>query len=238
MSIIILSASDGLAKRILDHIKKWAKAPRYRHLLAGADIDSRKEIRFSNGATIEVAGFGSKIRGGHFKLIILDDPIDNQVIYSEDYNRKTLERMSTEIMPMGEPDTKFIIVGTLQRDGDMYSVDWNSIEMEGNKHWIHKRYDAIVDAEKKITIYPEKWSWVRLMAKKQEILTLTGSDKWFNKEYRCMPVNISGEIVKVNDIQGYDVLPNDCWGLNQDGTKKININKLLGLGYISRQEPR
>ncbi len=43
-----------------------------------------------------------------------------------------------------------------------------------------------------------------------------------------MPVNISGEIVKVNDIQGYDVLPSDCWGLNQDGTKKININNYWG----------
>jgi len=237
MSIIIMSASDGLAVKRLDNIKKWAKAPRYKHLLAGADIDSRKEIRFSNGATIEVAGFGSKVRGGHYKIIILDDPIDNQVIYSEDYNRKTLERMSTEIMPMGEPYTKFIIVGTLQRDGDMYSVDWNSIEIEGNKHWIHKRYDAIVDAEKKITIYPEKWSWNRLMAKKQEIITLTGSDKWFNKEYRCMPVNISGEIVKVNDIQGYDVLPNDCWKLMEDGTKKININDFWGWDISVGKKP-
>jgi len=53
-----MSASDGLAVKRLDNIKRWAKAPRYRHLLKGADIQSRKEVRFSNGATIEVAGFG------------------------------------------------------------------------------------------------------------------------------------------------------------------------------------
>ncbi len=33
MSIIIMSASDGLAVKRLDNIKRWAKAPRYRHLL-------------------------------------------------------------------------------------------------------------------------------------------------------------------------------------------------------------
>jgi len=237
MSIIILSASDGLAIKRLDFIKKWAKVPRYRHLLRGADIDSRREVRFSNGSTIEVAGFGSKVRGGHPKKIILDDVIDSQVIYSEDYNRKTLERMSTEIIPMAEPDTKIVIVGTLQRDGDLYSVDWNSIEMAGERHWIHKRYDAVVDEAKQISLYPEKWPWNKLMAKKQESIILTGSDKWFNKEYRCMPVNISGEIVKTEDIQGYDELPNDCWSLQEDKTKKIIIPNYWGWDLSVGKDP-
>lgn len=236
-SVIILSASDGLAIKRLDNIKKWAKSPRYKYLLDGADIKSRKEVRFSNGSTIEVAGFNSKVRGGHPSKIILDDVVDNQVIYSEDWNKKTLERMSTEILPMGEPTTIFIIVGTLQREGDLYSVNWNDIQLDGKKHWLHKRYDAIVDEEKKITLFPEKWDWNKIMAKKQEIVTLTGSDKWFNKEYRCMPVSISGEIVKAEDIQGYDVLPNNCWRIDEQGNKIMTALNYWGWDASVGKDP-
>jgi len=228
MSVLILSGSDGLAIKRLDGIKKWAKLPRWKGLLNGADIESRKEMRFSNGATIEVAGWNSKVRGGHYKLILLDDIIDTQVIYSDDYNQKVLERMSTEVIPMAEPDTQTVIIGTLQRDGDIYSVDWGSIAVEGKQLWIHRKYDSIVDEEKHITIYPEKWDWNKLMAKKKEIITLMGDEKWFLKEYRCMAVNLIGDIVKKEWIRGYDVLPSDCYRINDDDTKTIIIPDYWG----------
>jgi len=238
MEILILSGSDGLAIERLDHIKKrWAKLPRYKYLLAGADIDSRKEVEFSNGAKIKVQGFFSKVRGGHPKMIILDDIIDNKVIWSEDLNDKVLKRLATEVIPMAEPDTQIIIVGTLQKDGDVYCCDWNNISVGKNKSWISRTYDAIVDEEKHITLFPEKYNWEELMVKKQETIALTGDDRWFNKEYRNMKVNLSGEIVKQNDIRGYDELPENCWTLNQDGTKRISIPNYWGWDASVGKDP-
>jgi predicted phage terminase large subunit-like protein len=201
--IQIFSKTDRLAVRILDKIKKLIlKNPNFQYLGGvGADFWSKTEIRCSNGATIYAQGFWSAIRGGHPKLIILDDVIDSQVIYSDEQNEKAKERLAGEILPMCEPDTQIILVGTLQREDDIYSaVD--------PKNWIIKSYDAIIDEDKKITLFPEKWSWENLMKRKEEISALKG-EKWFLKEYRNMPVKLLGEIIKKEWIQWYDELPSE-----------------------------
>jgi len=132
-------------------------------------------------------------------LIILDDVIDTQVIYSDEQNEKAKERMASEILPMAEPETQIILVGTLQREDDIYAaID--------PKIWVAKSYDAIVDEEKKLTLFPEKWDWEKLMRRKEEISILKG-EKWFLKEYRNLPVKLLGEIIKKEWIQWYDVLP-------------------------------
>jgi len=205
ITIRIFSGTDPLAIDILDHIKKkWARTPYFKDLLVGADLDNKKQVRFSNGSEIFVQGFWSKIRGGHSDVIILDDIIDSSVIYSDDANKKAKERLATEILPMAEPDTQIIIVGTLQREDDIYSVDWESIE--GERNWISRTYDAIVNERKHITLYPEKWSWDQLMAKKAQITKLSG-EKWFLKEYRNMAVDLVGEIIDVNWKKTYKELP-------------------------------
>jgi predicted phage terminase large subunit-like protein len=199
--IQIFSKTDKLAIRILDKIKKRIlKNPNLEYLGGrGADFWSKTEIRCSNGATIHAQGFWSAIRGGHPRLIILDDIIDSQVVYSDEQNEKVKERMAGEILPMAEPETQIILVGTLQREDDIYAaVD--------SKNWLIKNYDAILDEEKKITLFPEKWDWERLMKRKEEISALKG-EKWFLKEYRNWPVKLLGEIIKKEWIGWYDKLP-------------------------------
>lgn len=199
--IQIFSKTDKLAIRILDKIKKRIfKNPNLEYLGGkGADFWSKTEIRCSNGATIYAQGFWSAIRGGHPKLIILDDVIDSQVIYSDEQNEKAKERLASEILPMAEPETQIIMVGTLQREDDIYGAV-NSGE------WFSKTYDAILDEGKKITLFPEKWDWKKLMKRKEEISALKG-EKWFLKEYRNMPVKLLGEIIKKEWIEWYDILP-------------------------------
>lgn len=199
--IQIFSKTDKLAVRILDRIKKRISRNPYLEYLGGkgADFWSKTEIRCSNGATIYAQGFWSAIRGGHPKLIILDDVIDSQVIYSDEQNEKAKERLASEILPMAEPETQIIMVGTLQREDDIYGAV-NSGE------WLSKTYDAIVDEEKKLTLFPEKWNWEKLMKRKEEITSLKG-EKWFFKEYRNLPMQLLGEIIKKEWIRWYEVLP-------------------------------
>lgn len=203
VEIRYFTGSDAIAVSKLDNIKQFAKLPYFSDLLVGAEINNRTELRFGGNQRVYVQGFNSKIRGGHPDYIILDDIIDSQVIYSDEQNKKTKERLATEILPMAEPHTQIVIVGTLQREDDLYSIDWGEIM---GRDWISKSYDAILDEEKHLTLFPEKWDWDALMAKKAEITLLAG-ERWFEKEYRNRPVNFAGEIIKPEWIRFYDSLP-------------------------------
>jgi predicted phage terminase large subunit-like protein len=199
--IYIFSKTDTQAVKILDKIKQLINKRDFLKDLTreGSEFWNKTQIRCSNGATVYAQGLMSAIRGGHPKLIILDDPIDTQVIYSEEQNKKTIERYYSEILPMAEPNTQIIIIGTLQKENDLYgSLDKNI--------WKLKTYDAIVDEEKKIALFPEKWSWEILEERRREICSQFGEKFWL-KEYRNIAVNILGEIIKKEWLCFYEKEP-------------------------------
>lgn len=223
IEIRYFTSGDDMAIEKLDHIKDLLKLPYFNDLLVGADINNRTELKLANGSKIYVQGFGGKFRGGHPDYIVVDDSIDSQVVYSDEWNKKTKERLAIEILPMAEPHTQIVIIGTLQREDDLYSVDFSKIS---GINWVYKSYDAIVDEDKKLTLYPEKWTWDLLMAKKKEISELVG-EKWFDKEYRNMPVNLVGEIIKTEWKRTYKELPS---GLSVYTGWDLSVGKDLDKG--------
>lgn len=208
IEILYMTSTDPLAIKKLDNVKKLAKVPYFKHLLEGADVNNKTQLMFGNGSRIDVQGFNSKGRGGHPDVIILDDIIDIDVAYSEEQNAKSKERVATEILPMLSEGGRIVIIGTLQREDDIYSIDFSSLETEGNTKlkWVTRTYDAIVSEEEHKTLFPEKWSWDALMAKKAEIIKFSG-ERFFNKEYRNMPVNLLGEIIKPEWKRTYREMP-------------------------------
>lgn len=199
--IYIFSKTDQQAVKILDTIKKIIKKSSFLKGLAGAGAEfwNKTEIRCSNGSTVYAQGYFSAIRGAHPKLIILDDPIDSQVIYSDEQNKKANERFYAEILPMATKDTQIIVVGTIQREDDLYfSFD--------PQQWALKEYKAIVDKEKKLTLFPEKWDWESLMKRKQEISYKFG-ERFFLKEYMNQPIDVLGEIIKPEQIRYWQDKP-------------------------------
>ncbi len=199
--IYIFSKTDQQAVRILDSVKKIIRRSPYLQELtgAGAEFWNKTEIRCANGATVYAQGYFSAIRGAHPKLIILDDPIDTQVIYSDEQNKKSVERFYAEILPMATKDTQIIVIGTIQREDDLYaSFDPNI--------WSLKNYKAIIDEEKKITLFPEKWDWDSLMKRRQEISYKFG-ERFFQKEYMNQPINVLGEIIKPEWIKFWQTKP-------------------------------
>jgi len=199
--IYIFSKTDQQAVRILDSIKRIIKRSPFLWKLAGAGAEfwNKTEIRCSNGSAVYAQGYFSAIRGAHPKLIILDDPIDTQVIYSDEHNRKAVERFYAEILPMATKDTQIIVVGTIQREDDLYfSFDPAS--------WVLKEYTAIVNDGKKQTLIPEKWDWESLMKRKQEISYKFG-ERFFLKEYMNQPINVLGEIMRPEWIKYWQIKP-------------------------------
>jgi predicted phage terminase large subunit-like protein len=204
--IQIYRKTNALGVETLDKIKNWAKLPYFQDLLGGADLNNKTQLRFGNGTEIFVGGFDTAGRGGHPDLIILDDVIDTDVVYSDDLNLKSKERLASEIMPMAEPHTRIVIIGTVQREDDLYSINWAELENDDGspveQHWFSKTYDAILDEEKKLTLFPEKWTWDALMKRRREIVAVSGL-QWFLKEYRNIAVKKGGAIIKPDWIKYY-----------------------------------
>lgn len=201
--VYIFSKTDAQAIKILDQVKKIIRKSPFLSELAGAGAEfwNKTEVRCSNGATAYAQGYFSAIRGAHPKLIILDDPIDMQVVYSDEQNKKSMEQFYGEILPMATPDTQIIVVGTIQRADDLYF----SFDPE---QWILKEYKAIVDEEKKQTLFPEKWDWESLMKRKQEISYKFG-EKFFLKEYMNAPIDVLGEIIRPEWMRYWQVKPEE-----------------------------
>ena len=231
IEVLYLTGTDPLAIKKLDNIKKIAKrCPWFQHLLDGADTNNKHELVFANGSRISVGGFFSGGRGGHPDVIILDDIIDVSVMYSNEQNEKAKERFAMEILPMLNPDGRCIIAGTVQREDDIYSIDFAELANESgvSLNWVTRTYDAIVDEERHITLYPEKWSWEALMAKKAEIVQFKG-ERFFNKEYRNMPIKATGTIIKPEWLRTYsrEMLPA---GLSKFTGWDLSVGKKVDTG--------
>jgi len=215
--IYLFSKTDKQAIKILDMIKRAIRSNPYLQTLAkGKDVDfwTKKELRTSIGSTIYAQGYNTAIRGAHPKMILLDDVIDTQVVYSDEQNTKTIERYLGDILPLAEPDTQIIIVGTLQHEADLYhSLDPDIYAL--------RTYSAIIDEAKKQTLYPEKWNWEQLMKRKKEI-SYTFGERFFLREYCNIPMQLTGEIIKKEWLKFYRAseLP--------DGTDYIGVDLSVG----------
>lgn len=115
-------------------------------------------------------------RGKHPNGIICDDVLrDPQVRMDLSQLEKITRTFFEEIEQM--PKEEIHLVGTPQDQEDLLS------QLETKSGYNCKRYDAIVDAEKHITLWPGLFSWDELEARRQRI-----GEKAFMKEFRCQPV--------------------------------------------------
>ena len=195
--ITIISKTDKQAKVRIANIKKIIEAAESLQWLKPKDPDSwsKQSIITSNKAEVVGAGYFSGLRGGHQHLIILDDPIEEDVIYSPELNQKYTERFFMTILPMAEADTQILVIGTRQCEGDLY----DSLKPP---EWVTKEYRAVIDDAKKICLFPEKWPWDKLMARKDSIVNSPkGGLRIWKKEYMNDVTSIKGNIVKYSDMQ-------------------------------------
>ena len=175
-------------------------------LAANFNIDQAKnwkdgELRLLDGTTISANGYNSGSVGKHPHIIVLDDVIDQEVIYSDVKNDKAIRKFYSDIYPMitdtGE-DKKIIIIGTSQREDDLYErlpEDFHAMTLQ-----------AILDEEAQQVLEPALFSWETLMKVKQDMSEKFGEKYWL-KEYMNAPFEAMGEIIKPQWIQYYHELP-------------------------------
>lgn len=197
--IIIVSNTSGQAEAFLRQITdNLERNDKYRELFGNLvpqmpDKWTQKEIIVDRDnlalkdPTVVAIGTGGAILSKRADVILCDDLL-NKENTKTDFQRQQVKEWFDEVLdPVLEPDTgKMIVVGTAWDTYDLYHQ-----LMKLSTYDFRKRYDAIVDEEKKITLWPQRWSWNTLM-KKKEGMGVTS----FNKAYRNIALSDEDAIFK------------------------------------------
>lgn len=191
--VLILGADQPSAVENLDKIKEILESrPSLRHLIPDAPrkdaFYARTEIKLSNNKTIRAKGIGSPLRGRHPQLIVLDDVLNEKNSLDSD-NRAKIKRYFYEVVvPMKDKglqkvrargfNSQIVVVGTAQSKDDLYH------DMIKNGEYVGQILRAIIDEEKKLVLWDERYSYEDLMATKRKIGSLA-----FSKEYQNNPIS-------------------------------------------------
>ena len=149
--------------------------------------------------TIAAFGSGSKAVLGHrTHWTICDDVVDEKNSATPEQRAKIKEWFMQSVRTMNLPGCRTTVVGTLFDPADLYSDIRDIINpATGEQIWATQYEDAIVDEERKLTLWPEQWPWVELMALKAEMGTVS-----FNKRLRNIAVDESRIVFKDAFVRG------------------------------------
>lgn len=174
--IILISASQDQANELLDNLKVIVENNEWLTTKKDPNKWATTRIGYNNGYLM-TAGIGSEILGQHVDKIIVDDILrtDNKLTDQqiEDYIDMNLEPM------LLNRNGQIIIVGTPKTEKDIFSSIQSRIKESKKCPWIHKRYPAIKNYEKKILQCPDRFTWKQIMEKR----LIMGALK-FGREYQ------------------------------------------------------
>lgn len=192
--ILIVSYSDTQVLKITGEIKDaFEKNPHLKAFSPKSESDwSKSRMKFEDGSIIDALTFGSSGRGGHYDLILVDDPIKDFGGMNPDDQSQYFTRSLT---PMCNPDGQIIVTGTYVYDDDL--ID----RIEKNKAYVTVKYPAInKDGE---PLWPERWPLDKLEARRREI---ESSDDPFGfvKEYLLEKIDPKAQFFKREMFKFYD----------------------------------
>lgn len=139
----------------------------------------RTDVRFTNGSRIRAIGFGKAIRGAHPKYIVLDDPLNDDDMWSETVRKKNIEYFKSAIVNMLTPDGQICCVGTPYHISDLWGF------LKKNTRYVFRKYPGIIKDkdDNDVAMFPWRWTLKALMDKKEEIGSVS-----FAREILCEPI--------------------------------------------------
>lgn len=139
----------------------------------------RTDVRFTNGSRIRAIGYGKAIRGAHPKYIVLDDPLNDEDMYSETVRKKNIDYFKSAIVNMLMPEGQLVCVGTPYHIADLWGF------LRENPKYKFKKYPGIIKDKngKERPLFPWRWSLKALRDKRDEIGSVA-----FSREILCEPI--------------------------------------------------
>jgi predicted phage terminase large subunit-like protein len=156
-------------------------------------IVNRHEI--SKNPTVKATGLNGPITGGRSDLIICDDIIDEENVRSPLQLEKALTWHNKVLAPTLYPWGGEIIIGTRWHYADLYAELMKVYPAEVKK--------AIIDENTHQVLWPEYWSYSKLIEKRREIGTII-----FDCKYQNDPTSMEGSLLKAKWLQPWEHTPN------------------------------
>lgn len=193
--ILLVSYSDMQVMKIGGSIKETFDGnPQLKAFSPRSEEDwSKSRMKFKDGSVIDTLTFGSSGRGGHYDLILIDDPVKDFGGMNPDDQSQYLTRALT---PMCKPDGQIIVTGTYVYDGDL--ID----RIEKNTAYKTFKYPAIMDGQ---SLWPERWPLDKLAARRAEIES-SDDPFGFSKEYMLEKIDPKAQFFKREMFKRYDPL--------------------------------
>jgi len=212
--ILILSQTQAQAKLHMANIKRELE----NNELLKADIGPFEEISDewgSNsiviskyGARITVASTEQSIRGlrhGEYRpdLVICDDVEDLSSVKTRENREKTFQWFNGEVLPIGDQNTKIVIVGNLLHEDSLLMRLRKGIENEklNGKYFFYPLLDI-----NGVIAWPTKF---KTLEDVEKLRSSIGNDSAWYREYLLRIISDADRLVHPEWIQYYDELPDE-----------------------------
>ena len=141
----------------------------------------KEEITCRNGCNLMIKSYGSRMRGFHPGWMIIDDFLNDSVLYSFEQREKYWNIFTGVILSMILPGGQIIVTGTPFVDGDMYD------NIKKDPTFKCFEYPGIFPDGR--VLWPGRYTYKDLMDKKYSL----GSMR-FSREILCKPISDTSSI--------------------------------------------
>jgi hypothetical protein len=190
----------------------------------------------SPSPSYRAVGSGETVQGGRSDWIFGDDIADLDNSRTQYQRDKLEEWVDGDLLGTLEPVTGHgLFVGTAKHNNDQY-CRFEQRAQDPRSGWYFKRYDAIVDEEKQISLWPARWSWPALMQKKYSVAE--GGVITFNRDFRNIAVNDETSLFPLALLErakNRDLTFTRTYGTNDDETDVVTAGIDLAVVEDERQ---
>ena len=162
------------------------------------------EITCKNGAGLIIKSFGSKMRGFHPGYVVLDDFMNDSVLYSEEQRNKYISMFHSVVMNMLVPGGQAINVGTPYSSKDLFA------DLKDKRAWKVFEYPALFPDGS--LLWKDRHNIQSILEKKD-----TQGSLIFSREILVRPISSDSTIFPWSILQrsflGMDeqILANNIW---------------------------
>lgn len=142
--ILVLSETDGLAKKLIEFVNKNLKfnqkliqdfGPLLSEKASQNEKDNQETFQTTGGTLVEASSAGKQLRGKRFgahrpDLCILDDPSSLNNEGTKEMRQKLIHWFDSVLMPIGSSATCFIVIGTPVTAGGLINYVFNRKDFE------------------------------------------------------------------------------------------------------------
>ncbi|KKL73726.1 hypothetical protein LCGC14_2072000, partial [marine sediment metagenome] len=145
-----------------------------------ASTTSLRDMQLREG-TFTALGLGSKVTGGHYDVVLLDDWVTEDSARTEAQRNKLVQFWARTVKPTCEPWARVMGAGTRYHPKDFYQNVWDWVEAGLWQKMLHHRALIEVGEGKFKSYWPSAYSVEQLLAIREEVGSMAFETQYQNE---------------------------------------------------------